>query len=410
MDIPDEAAEHEARRRRIAAAFTAAFGERRNAVFFSAPGRTEIGGNHTDHQNGTVLAAAVNRDILALAAPNGTKTVRLLSDDSPPENIPLENLTPAPEDKGASRGLVRGMAARFAQEGFVVGGFDVRMESTVPRGSGLSSSAAFEVLIGNILNHFFCEGKVAPVAIAKFGQYAENVFFGKPCGLMDQLASSVGGVLRIDFKNPADPDVKQIHFDAEAFAHALCIIDSGGSHANMSGAYGEIPEEMTRVANLLGCGRLAFADKEKFFAALPRLRAEAGDRAVLRAWHFFEETERAEQEAAALEENRFADFLALVRESARSSALHLQNIHLPNAVREQSVDVALAVCDRLLAGRGAARVHGGGFAGTVQAFVPMDMLSDFRTGVETVLGQGSCRILRVRPLGGTILAGGTVPL
>lgn len=400
---PDETDLYALRCRAVLDDFAAAFGKNREAAFFSAPGRTEIGGNHTDHQNGCVLAASVNRDILAAAGPNRDNVVRIFSDAGPVETVSLEDLSPNPEDFSTSRALIRGMAARFRAEGHTVGGFDVRAVSTVLRGSGLSSSAAFEVLIGNIFNGLYCGSRVGPVAIAKFGQYAENVFFGKPSGLMDQLASSVGGVLRIDFRNHDNPDVKKIHFDPAAFDHALCIIDSGGSHANMSGAYGEIPAEMNRVAELLGHDHLAFADRNAFLVDLPRLRAEAGDRAVLRAWHFFNETERARQEARALEEDRFGDFLALVRESGRSSALYLQNVHLAGAVREQAVDVALALCEGILGTRGACRVHGGGFAGTIQAFVPNDMLDAFSLEVEAVLGKGSCHVLGIRPEGGVML-------
>ncbi len=400
----EETAALAARCRTVLDDFAAAFGGEREAVFFSAPGRTEIGGNHTDHQHGCVLAASVNRDILAAVGPNSDMRVRLISDDEPLETISLEDLTPKPEDYFASRALIRGVAARLAREGHAVGGFDVRMVSSVLRGSGLSSSAAFEVLIGNIFNSLYCGGLVTPVEIARFGQYSENVFFHKPCGLMDQLASSVGGILRIDFRDLEKPDVEKVHFDPEAFGHALCIIDSGGNHANLSAAYGEIPAEMTLVANLLGHEHLAFADRAAFLGALPRLRAEAGDRAVLRAWHFFNDTERARLEASALEENRFADFLSLVRESGRSSVQYLQNVHLAGAVREQEVEVALALCDSVLGSRGAYRVHGGGFAGTIQAFVPNDMLDEFVDRVDSVLGSGRCDALAVRPTGGMMLA------
>ncbi len=385
--------------------FAAAFGENGDAEFFSAPGRTELGGNHVDHQGGCVLAASVDRDILAVAAPNGRSAVRFLSDDDPLETAPLEDLSPAPEDFGAPRALIRGVAAKFREAGHAVGGFDARIVSTVPRGGGLSSSAAFEVLAGSIFNSLFCGGGVEAEAIARFGQYAENVFFGKPCGLMDQLASALGGVLRIDFGDGERPEARRIRFDPAAFRHALCLVDGGGDHAALSAAYAEIPAEMFRVAALLGRARLADADRGAFLRALPRLRAEAGDRAVLRAWHFFNETERARAEARALEEGRFGDFLALVRESGRSSAVYLQNAHLEGAVRSQAMDVALAVCEELLEGAGACRVHGGGFAGAVQAFVPEDRLEAFRAGAEAALGKGCCRTLAIRSAGGGVVRG-----
>lgn len=389
---------------RVLADFGREFGGERRVVLFSAPGRTEIGGNHTDHQNGCVLAAGVELDILAVASPNPDQVVRMQSGDSPTETVPLTDLTPRKEDFSTSRALVRGVAAGFQRRGHSVGGFDFRAVSSVPQGAGLSSSAAFEVLVGGLFNCFFCQGQVDAVTVARFGQLAESDFFGKPCGLMDQLACMAGGVLFIDFHDMERPELRQVPFDPAAFGHALCIIDSGASHADMSDAYADIPAEMLAVARLLGVSRLAYADKSVFLAQLPRLRAGAGDRAVLRAWHFFNESVRARDEARALEEGRFQDFLELVRESGLSSSLLLQNAHLAGASREQGIDVALALCGELLDGRGAFRLHGGGFAGTVQAFVPHDMLAAFCLKMEAVLGRGHCHVLRIRPEGAGRLA------
>ena len=392
-------------RNRIAAAiraYQASFPETEIALF-SAPGRTELGGNHTDHQHGCVLAGSVNLDLLAVAAPNGTNTIRILSAGYPVLAVDLSNLTPQPSEIGTSAALVRGVAALMAAEGYPIAGCNAIVISGVPAGSGLSSSAAYEVLLGVMLNHFFCHGDFDAVRIAQIGQAAENQFFGKPCGLMDQMASAVGGIVAIDFANPDSPVVQRVGFDFAAAGHALCIIDSGADHADLTADYAAIPGEMCAVA--AACGKAVLRDVEEaaFQARIPALRAALGDRAVLRALHFFAENQRAQGERAALERGDFADFLTLVRGSGHSSALYLQNASVAATPRQQAIPVVLAVAEAVLAGRGAARVHGGGFAGTVQAFVPLELLPAFVTRMEALLGQGRCHVLSIRPVGGCVL-------
>lgn len=374
------------------------------AVLCSAPGRTELCGNHTDHQQGRVLAGAVNLDFLACAGPNGTNRVRFQSEGWPLVEIELDFEGPRAAERESTAALVRGMAELVAQLGYEVGGFDVYAVSDVLPGSGLSSSAACEVLLGVIENSLFCGGALSAVEIAQLGQRAENVYFGKPSGLLDQMASSVGGAVAIDFADPLKPEVRSVSVDLEAMGYALCIIDSGASHAALTGEYASIPEEVGKIAAQFGKRVLREVDEAEFMRALPELRRAAGDRAVLRAMHFFADDRRSAEEADALERGDVERFLALVRESGRSSWELLQNITPTGAVAEQAMAVALAVAERALGGRGACRVHGGGFAGTIQAFVPLDMLEGFRAAVESVLGEGSCHVLSIRPDGGTVLA------
>ena len=385
--------------------FQRSFGasERTCVTLCSAPGRTEICGNHTDHQHGRVLAAAVNLDFLACAAPNGTNTIRFQSAGWPLVEVSLDTLDPKEEEKESTAALVRGMAAQAAQRGYPVAGFDAYAISDVLPGSGLSSSAACEVLLGVIENHLFCRDELDPVTIAQMGQKAENLYFGKQSGLMDQTASSVGGAVAIDFADPASPVVRSVAVDLTALGYALCIIDSGASHAALTGEYDSIPQEMRAVAAYFGKTVLREVEEDAVLQAIPQLRKAAGDRAVLRALHFFADDRRAEQEADALEQKDMETFLSLVRESGRSSWTLLQDITPPGAVQEQAMAVALTVAERALNGRGACRVHGGGFAGTIQAFVPLDCLEDFRTQVERALGAGSCHVLSIRPVGGTVL-------
>ena len=385
--------------------FQRSFGasERTCVTLCSAPGRTEICGNHTDHQHGRVLAAAVNLDFLACAAPNGTNTIRFQSAGWPLVEVSLDTLDPKEEEKESTAALVRGMAAQAAQRGYPVAGFDAYAISDVLPGSGLSSSAACEVLLGVIENHLFCRDELDPVTIAQMGQKAENLYFGKQSGLMDQTASSVGGAVAIDFADPASPVVRSVAVDLTALGYALCIIDSGASHAALTGEYDSIPQEMRAVAAYFGKTVLREVEEDAVLQAIPQLRKAAGDRAVLRALHFFADDRRAEQEADALEQKDMETFLSLVRESGRSSWTLLQDITPTGAVQEQAMAVALTVAERALNGRGACRVHGGGFAGTIQAFVPLDCLEDFRTQVEWALGAGSCHVLSIRPVGGTVL-------
>ena len=384
--------------------FSQAFGTEATALF-SAPGRTEVGGNHTDHQHGRVLAAAVDLDILAAAAPNDTGVIRVQSQGYAPIVVDLRELTPRPEEVNTSAALIRGVAARMVELGCSLEGrgLDVCMTSTVPGGSGLSSSAAFEVLMGTMLNDLFAGGKHTPVEIAQIGQYAENVFFGKPCGLMDQTASSVGGVVAIDFADTAHPVVEQISLDLTAAGYGLCILDSGAGHADLTGEYAAITDELKAVCRCFGKEVLREIPQEEFLAQLPQVRAAAGDRAALRALHFYGENLRAGQEAQALADGDFDRFLALVRESGRSSAMYLQNVVPTGQTAQQELMLTIALCDAILSGRGAVRVHGGGFGGTAQAFVPLDLLSEFKTRTEAVLGSGSCHVVTIRPVGGTRL-------
>ena len=367
---------------------------------FSAPGRTEISGNHTDHQHGCVLAAAVNLETVAKVTLNGTDRICVRSEGYAAVVIDLKYLTVHEEEKNTTAALVRGVAAALSKRGAKLQGFDAEVRSTVLPGSGLSSSAAFEVLIGTICNELFFGGKLSPVEIAQIGQYAENVYFGKPCGLMDQTASSVGGMVFIDFENSAEPVVEKLDFDFAKAGHALCIIDSGADHADLTDEYAAIPGELKKVSAFFGKEVLRDIPEEDFFAALPELRNQIPDRAILRAIHFYQENKRVQRQAQALRDGDFDTFLRLVSESGRSSWMYLQNITPAGLTEHQDVAVALALCDTLLGGRGACRVRGGGFAGTVQAFVPMDMLDGFQFGIERVLGEGKCHVLSIRAQGG----------
>ena len=381
------------------AGFAAAFGGKPER-YFSAPGRTEIGGNHTDHQRGRVLAAAVNLDTVAAVRPNGTDTIRILSQGYPLCEIDVKELTPKAEEINSTPALIRGVAARFTQLGCKVEGFDAYCESTVLPGSGLSSSAAYEVLIGTIINHLFFGGKVSQAEVAQIGQYAENVFFGKPCGLMDQTASAVGNLVTIDFFDKDHPVIKPVAFDFSVCGHALCIIDSGADHADLTDEYAAVPGEIKAIAAHFGKEVLTQIEEADFFAAIPQLRETCGDRAVLRAVHFYQENARVPKQVAALELGDFDAFLKLIKESGYSSYMYLQNV-IPAGYKEhQDVALALAMCEHYLQGKGAYRVHGGGFAGTVQAFVPFEILEDFRAGIDGVLGEGACHVLSIRPQGG----------
>ena len=371
-----------------------------STYFFSAPGRTEIGGNHTDHQRGRVLAAAVNLDTVAAVRRNGTDTIRVLSKGYPMSVVDLAELTPVAQEVNTTPALIRGVAARFVQLGCKVEGFDAYCESTVLPGSGLSSSAAFEVLMGTIVNCLFFGGKASRPQIAQISQYAENVFFGKPCGLMDQMASAVGNLITIDFFDKDQPLIRSVDVDFSAFGHALCIIDSGADHADLTDEYAAVPGEIKAVAACFGKEVLTQIDEEAFYAAIPALRTQCGDRAVMRAIHFYQENARVPQQVAALESGDFDTFLKLVRESGRSSWMYLQNVIPAGYKRHQDVAVALGLAEHYLNGRGACRVHGGGFAGTIQAFVPYDILDAFVSGMDTALGRGACHVLSIRPHGG----------
>ena len=385
--------------------FGAFFGYDGDAALFSAPGRTEIGGNHTDHQHGHVLCGSIDLDVLACAAPNGTNVIRILSDGYPVVEVSLSSLQPCAEECSTPAAMVRGVAAGIAELGYSVAGFDARVTSEVMTGSGLSSSAAFEVLMGCIMNHFFCGDGLDAVKIAAIGQWAENVYFGKPCGLMDQIACASGGVVSIDFKNISAPEVENIDLDLEAYGCVMCIIDTGSCHADLTDDYADIRAEMCGIAAYFGKEVLAEVEEGRFRTAIPALRERFGDRAVLRALHFFGEDARALAQAQALKNGDFQKFLDLVRKSGRSSVLCLQNIWSPAEPQQQAVSLALAVGQEILDGDGAIRVHGGGFAGTVQAFVSLDKLNRFKAGMEQIFGEGSCKILHIRPVGGCVLIG-----
>ena len=368
-------------------------------LLFSTPGRTELGGNHTDHQHGHGLAASVDLDTIACVVPNNSQIIRIKSRHHRMAEVDLGDLSIRKEEAGNSVSLVRGVASRLTQLGYTVGGFDAYTTTRVLRGSGLSSSAAFEVLVATIMNQLFCGGALTSTDLAKVGQYAENVYFGKPCGLMDQLSCATGGVIAIDFKDPDDPQLQQVQVDLRAFGHALCIIDTRASHADLTADYAAITQEMREVAACFGREVLGDVSFDRFRENLATVRATCGDRAAMRAYHFFKDDQRVLQQCDALEQGDFDEFLHLVRQSGRSSFMYLQNVSNYRESRSQPVALLLALAEDLLAGRGACRVHGGGFAGTIQAFVPLDMLPAFVSGMEAVAGQGACHVLSFRGAG-----------
>ena len=368
--------------------------------YFSAPGRTEVSGNHTDHQRGRVLAGAVNLDTVAAVRVNGTNLIRIQSKGYPMCEIDLTQLEPVASEINSTPALIRGVAARFTQLGCKVGGFDAYCESTVLPGSGLSSSAAYEVLIGTIINHLFFDAKVSQPEIAQIGQYAENVFFGKPCGLMDQTASAVGGLVTIDFADKDHPDIRPVNFDFTSSGHALCIIDSRADHADLTDEYAAVTLELKSVCKYFGKEVTTEIPEEEFYAAIPELRKICTDRAIMRAIHEYNENRRVPLQVACLENGDFEGFLKLTKESGFSSWMYLQNVIPAGYVDQQAMAVALGLCEHYLQGKGAYRVHGGGFAGTVQAFVPFEILDSFQAGIDAALGEGACHILSIRPQGG----------
>ena len=372
-------------------------------TLYSAPGRTELGGNHTDHQRGCVLAASVSLDLMAAAAPNGTSTVVLKSEGYDILRIDIADETVHPEEINQTASLIRGIAAAIRQRGFQPQGFNACVISDVPGGSGLSSSAAFETLIGVIFNHMFCANALNPVEIAKIGQYAENVYFGKPCGLMDQMACSVGGAIAIDFEQKEDPVITKIPFSFADSGYQLCIIDSGADHADLTEDYAAVPAEMKSVAKYFGKEVLREVPEDQFRKEIASLRKACGDRAVLRASHFYKENDRVKTETEALFAGDFQTYLKTAEESGQSSFMYLQNVYSSRFPEQQAVAVALMTAGHLLAGKGMCRVHGGGFAGTIQAFVPTEDAEEFRGNMDSVLGEGSCRILQIRPYGGTVI-------
>lgn len=385
----------------LAKDFEEIFGNREDIRFFSAPGRTEVGGNHTDHNHGRVLAAGINLDAVAIASKNNENIVRIKSRGYNMDTVDLSDLSVIDEDKDHSNALVRGMCDGFQKRGYKIGGFDACTVSNVLSGSGLSSSAAFEVLIGTCLNYLYNDGKVDAVTVAQIAQYAENVHFGKPCGLMDQMASSVGGFITIDFVDPENPVIDKVDFDFAACGHALCIVDTKGNHADLTDEYAAIRTEMESVASVFGKNVLRDTDESEFYKNIPAIREKFGDRAVLRAIHFFGDNARVVKEVEALKNGDFQEFKRLICESGASSYMYNQNVYSIKKPSEQPVALGLAISEQVLKGKGAYRVHGGGFAGTMQAFVPSDLLSTYKNAVESVFGEGSCYVLLIRPLGGT---------
>ncbi|MDO5397244.1 MAG: galactokinase family protein [bacterium] len=380
--------------------FREIYPDRTEFSIFSAPGRTEIGGNHTDHQHGCVLAAAVDVDAIAVVSFHDEGIIRVRSEGYDEDIVNLAEFEVKKSEYGKSTELIRGIAAKFADKGVKIGGFDAYTTSNVIGGAGLSSSAAFEVLIGTIINEQYNDCRAGSEEIAKIGQYAENVYFGKQCGLMDQMACATGGLVFIDFADTEKPVVKKQMYDFSDKNLALCITDTKGSHADLTDDYVAVPSEMKQIASYFNKPYLRIVNEEEFYKAIPELRKKYSDRAVIRAAHFFDENKRAMDEAAALARDDIFGFINLVRKSGISSATLLQNLYSPKNPLNQEIPVALMVSERALAGSGAVRVHGGGFAGTIQAFVPLDKTDDYIYAMESLFGKDSCHIIHIRPIGG----------
>lgn len=380
--------------------FTELFPSEKEIEIYSAPGRSEVCGNHTDHQNGMVLATSINLDAIAIVAKAEEPVIRLVSGDFPMEEVDVADLSMKEEEQSTTTALIRGVAAGMKERGHKVGGFTAYITSDVLMGAGMSSSAAFESLIGTILSGLYNDMKVSSIEIAQIGQYAENIYFGKPCGLMDQMACSVGGMIFIDFKEKEHPEVRQLHTDFEKAGLSLCIVDTKGSHADLTPDYAAVPAEMNQVAQALGREHLREVPRETFFKELPKLWKETSGRAVLRAIHFYEEEERVLRGVKSLEESDYPGFLSVIKASGDSSAKYLQNIYSPKDVDSQNVTVALAVSESILGENGVCRVHGGGFAGTIQAFVKNEAVAAYKEQIEAIYGDDSCHVLKVRLQGG----------
>ena len=380
--------------------FSGLYPEAEEIHVYSAPGRTEIGGNHTDHQHGCVLAAAVSLDMIAVVSFRSDGVIRIKSEGYMADEIELSRLEVNESEKGTSAALIRGIAAKFAENGAEIGGFDIYVTSEIPAGSGLSSSAAFEVLIGTVINGRYNGGRASAAETAAVGSFAENVYFGKSSGLMDQTACAVGGFVAVDLEDPGAPEIREIDFDFDKAGFSVCITDTGGSHAGLAEEYGAVSREMKHVAEALGCGFLREAGEEEFYKRLPELRKECTDRELLRAAHFFAENSRAIEEAEALSAGDTERFFGLVNESGTSSAELLQNLYSCESPQDQRIPLAIMLSRRFLGGSGAVRVHGGGFAGTIQAFVPSYLTADYAAEMERIFGAGCCYVLTIRPVGG----------
>lgn len=375
------------------------FGENEVEIY-SAPGRSEVGGNHTDHQHGMVLATSINLDAIAVVNKNEDGTVRLLSEGYAMIELNAKDTKKHEEEESTSAGLIRGVLAGLKERGYVIGGFNAYVTSDVLNGAGLSSSAAFETIIGTIISGLYNDMQISMVEIAQIGQYAENVYFGKPCGLMDQTACAVGGLIHIDFHDPEKPIVEKVDVDFEAHKYSLCIVDTKGSHHDLTDDYAQIPFEMKKVAEFFGKEYLRDVDENEFMENMPVLREKFGDRPVLRAMHFFGDNKRVANQVNALNSGEFERFLELIKESGDSSFKYLQNIYTNKDIQNQSMSIALAVSEMTLGNHGVCRVHGGGFAGTIQAFVENDFVETYRKALDHVFGEGACHVLKVRKYGG----------
>ncbi len=397
----ENVAEQTARFLKLAESFKNDFGSENDLRFFSAPGRTEVGGNHTDHNNGKVLAAAINLDAIAITEKRNDTIINVNSEGYSPLTVDFSDLSIKDEEAGKSSSLIRGVCNRFKELGYNIGGFNASVTSDVLSGSGLSSSAAYEVLICTILNYLYNDGKIDAVEIACISQYAENVYFKKPCGLMDQTACSVGGFVGIDFEDTKNPIINQVKFDLDAFDHALCIVDTGGNHADLTDDYAAIRLEMNAVAGVFGKAVLREVSKEEVLNNASVIREKAGDRALERALHFYNENIRVEKLTNALNNGNFDEFKDLIIESGKSSYMYNQNCFTLKNPESQPVALALAVTEELLKGKAAYRVHGGGFAGTIQVFLKKSDIEYYTSNIKKIFGENSCYILSVRNYGGT---------
>ncbi len=376
----------------------------RDVSLFSAPGRSEIGGNHTDHNHGLVLAAGISLDAIAVASRNEDSVIRIKSAGYPLDEVKCDELDVKAEEAGKSQAIIRGIVSRFVQLGYNVGGFDATTASQVLSGSGLSSSAAFEVLVCTMLNHLYNDGKIDPVEIAKISQYSENVYFGKPCGLLDQMACSVGGFVSIDFEDTDKPVINKIDFDFASSGHSLCIVDTKGSHSDLTDEYAAVRLEMESVAEYFGKKVLRECEKKDIIANAGDISKKLSERAVIRALHFFGENEKVVLQAEALGKNDFEAFKSLIIASGRSSYMYNQNVYTCKAPKNQPLSLALAISEQILSGKGAWRVHGGGFAGTIQAFVPNELVGEYTDAMKSIFGDDSCYVLSIRPFGGVEIA------
>lgn len=388
-----------ARYKKAIQAYENYFGEN-DVEIYSAPGRSEIGGNHTDHQHGEVLAASINNDAIAIVTPLDAPVAKVVSDGYDMLTLDLDDLAARKEERESTLALLKGVLTGVKQHGFPIGGFQAYITSDVLIGAGLSSSAAYETLIGTILSGIYNNMEISPIEIAVIGQYAENVYFGKPCGLMDQMASSVGNLVHIDFANPDAPEVEHVDFDFNRYGYSLCITDTKGSHADLTADYAAIPEEMNKVAAFFGKKALREINREQLLDRIAQVRFAAGDRAVLRALHFLSENERVQKEVDALNRGNIQNFFELVKESGNSSFKYLQNVYSHHDVQHQNVSVALALSEQFLGKDGVCRIHGGGFAGTIQAFVKNDAVARYQEKMDAVFGEGACCVLKIRKYGG----------